>query len=194
MTEMQIANIIQAAVVLALWFILIFKLLPTQRVDSFRQKMFCVRDEMFDFAANGNISFDDPAYLLLRRQMNGLIRYGHQLTVFRSIMTMAINATSGRTPKMSWNEAWQSALDNIQNEEVRAKMRGFHERGMVIAVKHLIVGSPLLWIAISLAVVALLAHGAALGTRQLLKAAAKKVLVGPLDQRLIEEAAVGALV
>jgi len=193
MTELQIVNALQTSVVLILWLILIFKFLPTHRVDSFRQRMFCVRDEMFDFAADGNISFDDPAYVLLRRQMNGLIRYGHQLTVFRLIMTTAINAASGRTPKMSWNEAWESSLERIRDDDVRAKMRGFHERGMMIAVEHLILGSPLLWIAISLTGLVLAVHGAALGTRQLLKSAASKVLVGPLDRRLIEEAAVGAL-
>jgi hypothetical protein len=193
MTELQIANILQTSVVLALWLILVFKILPTRRVDSFRQKMFCVRDEVFDFAADGNISFDDPAYVLLRKQMNGFIRYGHQLTVFRMIMTMAINTVSGHGAKMSWNEDWESSLVKIQDDDVRAKMRGFHERGTTIAVKHLIWGSPLLWLAISLAVGVLIAHGAALGTRQLLRAAANKVFVGPLDQRLIEEAAVGAL-
>ena len=193
MNELQIASILQFSVVLVLWLILIFKILPTYRVDSFRQKMFSVRDEMFDFAADGNISFDDPAYILLRTQMNGLIRYGHQLTVFRTLMTKAINLASGEAPNMSWNEAWESSLTTTRNENVRAKMREFHERSMMIAVKHLIVGSPFLWLAIFLAMVALVAHGAALGTRQLLKAAANRVLVGPLDQRLIEEAAVCAL-
>jgi hypothetical protein len=193
MTELLIANILQTSVVLALWLILIFKILPTRRVDSFRQRMFCVRNEMFDFAADGNISFDDPAYVLLRRQMNGMIRYGHQLTVFRTIMTKAINTVSGHGTKMSWNEDWESSLAKIQNNDVRAKMRGFREQGTMIAIKHLITGSPLLWLAISLAVGVLVAHGAALGTSQLLKAAAKKVFIGPLDQRLIEEAAVGAL-
>jgi hypothetical protein len=152
-----------------------------------------VRDEVFDYAAEGNIAFDDPAYVLLRRQMNGLIRYGHQLTVFRSIMTKAIAIASGRTTKMSWNDAWESSLARIQNHEVRLQMKRFHERGMMVAVKHLIIGSPLLWFAISVAAMLLAARGAALGTRQLVKAASKKVLVGPLDQRLIEEAAVGAL-
>ncbi len=193
MTELQVANILQASIVLVAWLILIFKVLPTYRVDSFRQKMFCVRDEMFDFAADGNIAFDDPAYLLLRRQMNGLIRYGHQLTVFRSIMTKAIDIASGRAPKMSWNTAWESSLGKIQNEDVRLKMRSFHERAMMIAVKHLIAGSPFLFVAILLAAMFLAARGAALSVRQLVKAAAQKVMVGPLDQRIIEEAAVGAL-
>jgi hypothetical protein len=40
MTELQVANILQVSVVLALWLILIFKVLPTYRIDSFRQKIY----------------------------------------------------------------------------------------------------------------------------------------------------------
>jgi len=51
MTVLQIANELQFVVVLTFWLVVVYWLLPTYRVDSFRQKMFCVRDELFDFAA-----------------------------------------------------------------------------------------------------------------------------------------------
>ena len=194
MTELEIANILQAAIVVALWSIIVFKLLPAYRVDSFRQKMFCVRDEVFDFAADGNIAFDDPAYLLLRKQMNGLIRYGHQLTVFRSLLTGAMQNISGNSQTMSWNNAWEASLAEVKNETVRDKMKNFHERAMAITAKHLISGSPLLWAALLCVALSLIAHGTALGIRQLVKVASKKVLSGPLDQRFIEEDAVGAFI
>lgn len=190
MTELQIANILQATVVVALWSFVIFKLLPTYRIDSFRQRLFCVRDEMFDFAADGNIAFDDPAYMLLRRQMNGLIRNGHQLTLFRSLMTIAIQRISG-TQTTSWNQAWEASLENLQSEDVRAKMKKFHERGMMITASYLILGSPALWVVFLIAALCIFAQGATMGIKQLIKAASKKVLSGPLDQRFIEEAAVG---
>jgi len=192
MSELQAANVLQAIVVWALWAVVIFKLWPDSIVDSFRQQMFCVRDEMFDFAAAGNISFDDPAYVLLRKQMNGLIRYGHHLTLFRSLMTAAITWVADEGDKLSWNHAWEAALGNVQNDETRVRLRSFHERGMMVAVKHLIYRSPILWIALSGVAMCLLAQGAALSFRQLLKAASAKVLAGPLDRRMIEEAAVGS--
>ena len=46
------------------------------RVDLFRHKMFKLRDELFDDAADGNIDFNSPAYQLLRTTMNGFIRFG----------------------------------------------------------------------------------------------------------------------
>jgi hypothetical protein len=166
--------------------------LPTYRVDSFRQKMFCVRDELFDFAAQRKVAFDDPAYVLLRLQMNALIRYGHQLTVFRMLMTYIINAASKRADGTSWSAVWEPSLARINDDEVRAQMRRFHERAVMIAVKHLISGSPILWLGMLSTAIVLMARGAATGLRQLLKAAAKKVLVGPLDQRHIEDEAFSA--
>ena len=89
--------------------------------------MFCVRDEMFDYAADGNIGFDDPAYQLLRREMNGLIRYGHQLTFFRSLIEIGIRRLSGGGTRLFWNDAWENALAMIDSEAVKAKMKSFHD-------------------------------------------------------------------
>src|SRR6266702_2818235 len=119
MTETELANILQISVVGILWSVLIFKILPMYRVDSFRQKMFCVRDELFDYAADGNIAFDNPAYISLRRQMNGFILHGHQLTVFRCLVTAAIHKISGSGQDVSWHSEWQKSLDNIESDAVR---------------------------------------------------------------------------
>lgn len=187
MTSLQIANVLQFASVASLWSFVLLKTLSTYRLDSFRQKMFCVRDELFDYAANGKVAFDDPAYVLLRQQMNAFIRYGHQLTVFRTLMTNAIKGVGGPRREESWGRIWEPTLSNVKSEEVRVDLRHFHERAMSVAIKHLISGSPLLWLGIVLVATFLLARGAAVGVRQLLKAAVSTILVGPLDQKLIED-------
>ena len=192
MTELQIANVLQFAVVVALSLFVLFRVLPTYRVDSFRQKMFCVRDELFDFAAQGKVSFDNPAYILLRQQMNALIRYGHQLTVFRMLMTYVINTASRKGPKTSWSAVWEPSLERINDEEVRSQLKKYHERAVMIAIKHLIWGSPALWLGMLLTAIVISVRGAATGLRQILKTAAKTVLVGPLDRRQIEEEAFAA--
>lgn len=48
-------------------------------VDRFRHRMFTLRDQLFDDAAEGVVGFDHPAYGLLRSTMNGFIRFGHRL-------------------------------------------------------------------------------------------------------------------
>jgi len=193
MTALQVANVLQFVAVASLWLLVFSKMLPTVRLDSFRQKMFAVRDELFDYAHSGQVSFDDPAYVLLRRQMNALIRFGHQITVFRMMLTGAAALICECGPHQSWEEAWEPALANVKSEKARADLQAFYSRAVNTAVKHLLLGSPMLWLGMLLATVFLICRGAALGVRQLLKAAAKEVLVGPLNQKHIEDEAFSML-
>jgi hypothetical protein len=189
-TPIQGAEALQTCIVVILAATVVFKILPMYRLDCFRQKMFQVRDELFDYAADGNIAFDDPAYILLRVQMNAMIRYGHQITLFRALVTSGIRWVSGNEHSLPWYDSWEKSLANLKNDEVRRKMAEFHERSNTVAAKHLIGGSVVLWAALAIAAMVLFLGGAAWGARQLLKAAARKVLSGPIDQRLIEEDAV----
>lgn len=188
-TPSEIANFLMLAVALGMWSIVIFKIWPELWLDRFRQSMFSVRDDLFDFAAKGNISFEDPAYVLLRRQMNGFIRFGHQLSVFRLLMTKCMSMAIGESDHTEWHDSWNSALENVKDHEVRSRLMDFQRQGAFIAISYLIGGSPVLWLAVGLSVIWLGLRGAALGTKEWWTAAAKKVLIGPLARRRIEEAA-----
>jgi hypothetical protein len=192
-TAIQAAEILQTGVVAVITVTVVFKILPMFRLDCYRQKMFALRDELFDYAAAGNISFDDPAYVLLRLQMNGMIRYGHQLTLFRASVTWLSRTLFGEKQTFVWHDAWERALENIGNDEVRRQLRFFHHRTATVAAIHILQGSVVLWCAMIVAALCLLVSGAAVGAKQLLKAAARAILSGPIDQRFIEEEAVGAM-
>lgn len=73
-----------ASIVLIMW--VLFWLYPDYQVDVFRQKMFQLRDELFDEAAQGKISFNDPAYGMLRSAMNGHIRFAHQSNIWQALL------------------------------------------------------------------------------------------------------------
>jgi hypothetical protein len=193
-TALQAAHVLQTCFVAIIGITALFKILPMLRLDCFRQNMFTVRDELFDYAASGNISFDDPAYVLLRRQMNGMIRYGHQLTVFRVLVTWLMRSVSGENRTFLWHDSWEEALRNLKSDEVREQLRNFHNRSATVAAKHLLSGSVIMWCALIVIALCLFVRGAALGARQLIYAAARTILSsGPMDQRNIEEEAVGAL-
>ena len=191
MTDSQLANVLQFSVVAIFWLIVIFKMIPEARLDSFRQRMFTIRDGLFDYAADGNIPFDHPAYLLLRAQMNGYIRFAHDLTVFRILMTVAARKIRGENPS-SWHDGWERAIESIRNPDVQSQLRLFHHQALILAVKRLLFGSPLLWLMTLVFVVQLLFQGAFSGATQLIKAASKKVFTGPINARSIEEVAAGA--
>ncbi len=193
MNYLTLANTIQAGLFVLIALLVVFYVLRQIRLDDFRQKMFTLRDELFDFAADGHISFNDPAYVLLRRQMNGMIQYAHQLTLFRVLATGAARSVAGLSDSFEWNNEWESALDSlpVQTEQ---KLNQFHERGMMLAARYFLLGSPNL-LASMFVVACVLLTGemfkrSAVGLRSLLKNAARVILKGPLDQRLIEEEAV----
>jgi hypothetical protein len=189
MTTLQLANELQALAVLSLAAIVWLKLLPMQRLDKLRQQLFSLRDEMFDYAADGNIGFDDPAYVLLRNQMNGFIRFGHQITLFRLVMSACGRRAAGKPLHATWTNQWSLSISGVSNESVRRDMVRFHERASSIVAKHLIKGSIILSMMVAFAVVAGIASGGIVSVKQALNKASGKVLSGPIDPRVIEEQA-----
>jgi len=56
------------------------------RVDLLRQELFAVRDRLFDEARAGRISFASPGYQAARHMCNGLIRFGHQISLLEFLL------------------------------------------------------------------------------------------------------------
>lgn len=123
---------------LILLVLLLFVLWPDQRIDVFRQQMFALRDELWDFAADGNISFEEPAYALLRQLMNGFIRYAHNLTPYRTLLAFLRwkYVTYEQTP--AWSEHWNMAVNELENADARAKLQQFHSRAAGLVLSQLV--------------------------------------------------------
>ena len=71
----NLMTVTQSAILLMGLGVILFWLWPSVRLDCFRQEMFAIRDELFDYASSGRVSFSHPGYRLLRQSMNGFIRY-----------------------------------------------------------------------------------------------------------------------
>ena len=54
-------------------------------VDAYRQEVFKIRDNLFNFAAEGGIEFAHPAYIMARTYLNGTIRFTERLSLVRMI-------------------------------------------------------------------------------------------------------------
>lgn len=176
-------------IVLALLY---FWLVPSLRLDLFRQQLFEVRDELFDYARAGKISFEHPAYKLLRRSANGFIRYAHRLTFFRIAMTVLVWKLFREHPEPKWVKQWLHAMDSL-DATVQADLSKFHERILSLVLKRLVFGSPIL--------IAVL-FGVAMGTvckagikagmksiRKSVKTSAKDAVATVIDPELLEEEA-----
>jgi hypothetical protein len=138
MNSEMLSIVIQSSLTLIILAFVIFGLWPSQRTDLFRQQMFAIRDELFDFAADGNVSFDDPAYMLLRGLMNGFIRYAHNLTPFRILMSFLRFKFMPAVPSKKWTESWEIALNQVADETARNKLKVYHSRATDLVVGQLI--------------------------------------------------------
>jgi hypothetical protein len=152
--------------------------------------MFSVRDELFDYAASGKISFNDPAYSLLRQLMNGFIRYGHQLTFFRTCVTVFQFKVMHESNKMTWTNKWERSLANIKDEEVRKALNTFHSRAAALVAVRLVLGSPLLIIFLLCAVLTMAIQKGLHSLGQMFSEAASNTVSQIMDPRLLEEEAV----
>lgn len=146
---MELANHISAVIILgflfvALW-IFYFWFYQRYTVDNTRQELFAIRDEMFDFAAAGNISFDHPAYIMLRRTMNGMIRFSHKLNLITLIAILVVERKNngGR----EFQKQLASTLSDIE-PSIKEKMYCYHYSMNTITIKHFIKNSLILILAL----------------------------------------------
>jgi hypothetical protein len=121
--------------ILGLW-VVVFYLWPDYRNDAFRDDIFNLRDEMFLYAAQGNISFDHPAYTRLRSRMNALLRHGNSLTLTRLLI---LHATC-KDAKSEWFSAWETAMKELP-EKTRMELEAFALRTTIFVLQHLIYNS-----------------------------------------------------
>lgn len=110
--------------------------------DSFRQKAFTIRNELFDWAADGNISFNDPAYWRLRLMMNGTIRFTHRLSLGELILPVCLYLARRKEPQLPLYSVWiESVLRHP--DHVRRDLMKFHERFCEEMARHILRYSPL---------------------------------------------------
>jgi hypothetical protein len=70
-------------VVISLLMVLVYGPWQALCTARARQAMFERRDAIFDIAAGGRLDFDSESYRVLRKSLEGQIRYAHILTIPR---------------------------------------------------------------------------------------------------------------
>src|ERR1044072_3339893 len=118
--------------------------------DSFRQRAFAIRDELFDFAAAGDISFSDPAYTMLRSRMNATIQYSHRLTFGEALLPLLFMMLTNRHATLPRNYvAWQRAVTK-HPEPIRTALNELNYRFASLLASHLMLNTPVAWPALVL--------------------------------------------
>jgi len=124
------------------------------RVDKFRQDMFELRDELFDFAVAGSIDFNQRSYGILRSTMNGYIRHAHRMTLWHVIFVSLLVSKKDFELVDTYDEKWAVATKRLP-DEVKVKMEEFQERMEILVTKHLFTAAPEFFILIPVLLLAL---------------------------------------
>lgn len=88
---MDITTVILNIVLLMMLWYLVFFAFRELRLDITRQRLFKIRDDIFKYAEEGNLSFDSKAYCMIRTILNGMIRFAHKASVIRMGTTIFVD-------------------------------------------------------------------------------------------------------
>jgi hypothetical protein len=189
MTPTDGLNAMIAGFALLLFWIVFAFLYRDYRVDAFRQQMFAVRDEMFDYAADGEIDFDDPAYVLVRTTMNGFIRFADRMNLV-SVIVVAWATAGEEIETESFSTRYKEAVATL-TEEQRATLDRFVNRMNAYAAEHVIFSSLVLSLAlVPLALALVLKRASKEAGRRFVRRAVPERLSGAVDSLALSYGAV----
>lgn len=112
------------------------------RVERFRFELFALRRELFDYAAEGHIAFDHPAFVVSWARTNRMIQRAHRLSLFYVVM---MSVPLERQP-LPANRDWDHALAAVEDVDVRQAMLELHFRRIALLQEHLLRGSVLIYL------------------------------------------------
>ena len=122
-------------------YVMVFWLFRSYQVDAFRQQMFALRDEWFDFAHEGGIPFDHPVYGSMRTIMNGYIQFAHRLN-FGTLGLVAVMTSEERTRLADYARGVLDVSATDLDDSTRKAVRRFRWRMSHLVGKHIFL-SPL---------------------------------------------------
>lgn len=166
----------QGWIALLLLWVLYFWLYREYRLDLFRQRMFALRDELFDLADGGTLPFDSKAYGMLRSVINGNIQFGHQL----GFLELLFYCAAGRRAKSKYSnasrfeEVWSNACSSLSSDAVK-ELQMIRMRMHVLVFEQLIFTSFTLMVTMVALVVAVLTLFAKKAVSKLLEHAIRKM-------------------
>lgn len=166
--------VITSLISLGLLLMLLFWFYRDYRVDAFRQEMFELRDRFFDEASFGTLSFESPAYGMLRITMNGLIRYGHRLSLTQMLfIDINVKLNDETSKEYSFSDRLEGHIIEM-SEKNQIIISRYHRMMNLILIRHLILSSPILLVTLLFPILL------AIFTNRLLKNMLQR-LKGPID-------------
>ena len=98
------------------------------RMDRFRQNIFALRDDFFDYAAKGNINFQHPAYITFRSLLNGYIRFSHRISLLQVLaLSFAEDYLNKEYSPKTFEDTWREVTEGLE-DGVKIELDQFREK------------------------------------------------------------------
>lgn len=113
-------------------------------MEAFRQDLFELRDEVFDFAKDGRIPFSHPSYALLRLTINGYIRFAHERTLWHGLVFTSMLSKEDKQyfdTKVSFKVRWAEATKGL-DEDVKEQLTIYRDRMDSVAMRYFVLSAP----------------------------------------------------
>jgi hypothetical protein len=125
-----------------LWLVFYYGWRP-YRIDRVRNDLFALRDELFIFAANGGVSFNDPAYRSLRNRINALVRNAHIISLSRIMIYSVADDYISRKDSLERLNSWVLSVGKL-SVPTQEKIHKINDQVAIVLVRQVIAGSILL--------------------------------------------------
>lgn len=102
-----------------LWYLWFYCHRPLQ-LRKYRQSLFDLRHKLFMYAAENNISFDDPAYLDTRYRINAMIRFAHKIGAAEMFLLGIFSTRCGVQEELEQSKAKTDKLMSALGEQQKA--------------------------------------------------------------------------
>jgi hypothetical protein len=100
-------------------------------VDLARQRLFEIRDSLFDFSASGKLGFNSPSYVFARQRLNAIIRFAHRVSFWRFLVFSYVMKDYAVEDPLH-------ALRSDRSEAARFVLTRMHRADVIVAVLILI--------------------------------------------------------
>jgi hypothetical protein len=134
-------NMIYSLISLLILWVIIFWLYKEYCTDSYRQKVFALRDKLFDDAVATKLPFDHKSYGLLRITMNGSIRYAHKLNL--GLLLLALFSTNNSEDELIFRNKFEHAIKDL-SENQKSLVIDYRNKLMILTITHMLRSSPIL--------------------------------------------------
>ena len=122
-------------------------LVSDYRLDAYRNKLFAIRDQLFDLVLTSDgMSFDHPAYQLLNLRVNSLIRYAHKtkITLFVLLFISAkFFSPERKRPSSRTDKQLRSAMQGLRRFQQFALIQSNDQISMAVQRKLVFFSSPI---------------------------------------------------